>query len=246
MRAILLAAGMGKRMAGLGQDVPKCLLPVGGEPFLVRLVRQLLGRGVLDVTVVVGYREDPVRAAVEGAIGGRVRFLRNERYSEDVNIHSLALALERDDSPFLVVESDIWIDDARIGDLFDPRDEERSVWYTRGPFVPGQRGGVLLPDPEGRVLDLRIVQEWDESLARHRKLVGVTRVGPREVADYRRLLLEARDRSTRQYWLVPWIENLGRLECFDRDLGASGACSTNTPEEYRDLVRRLDDGAHRG
>jgi len=203
MRAILLAAGQGSRMQELSRGEPKSLLPVKGEPFLLRLVRQLLECDVTDLTVVLGYQRALVEGRLRERFGDRLQIVENERWEEDVNIHSLSLALERDPRSFLVVEADIYLDDRALDLLLDPRDEPRSVWYTRGRFDPSQVGGILDTDAAGRLTDLRIVPRWEERYAAYRKLVGITRVGPAEVARYRELQLAARDRDLRQYYLAP-------------------------------------------
>ena len=59
--AVVLAAGASSRM---GQ--PKLLLPLGGEPLVRRVVRQVLESGVEDVLVVVGCEHEQVIAALEG------------------------------------------------------------------------------------------------------------------------------------------------------------------------------------
>ena len=67
-------------------------------------------------------------------------------------------------------------------------------------------------------------------------------MGPRESELYHRLLVEARDQSLRQYYLAPWIAHLRQLPCYERDLTSRGAVSFNTPAEYRELLRTLEDG----
>jgi 2-aminoethylphosphonate-pyruvate transaminase len=62
-RAVILAAG---RTGGNGHDVPRALHPVDGQPLLHRTLATLAAIGVTDVTVVVGYRGDEIRAALSG------------------------------------------------------------------------------------------------------------------------------------------------------------------------------------
>ena len=239
-RVILLAAGQGKRMQALGGDLPKSLLPVKGEPFAVRLVRQAVEHGAGEIVVVVGYQHERVQAAIAPHFP-QTRFVLNEGFADDINIGSLSLALAGDLRPFHVVEADIYLDDACWDVLFDPADRARSVWYTRGPFLSTQLGGILATDAEGRLTDLRIVPSWEPRYAGYHKLVGVTKVGPNELEHYAELLFAARARSSKQYYLQPWIDCLPELPAYGRDLGAVGAVSVNTPEEYLAMRAALDD-----
>ncbi len=61
MRAILLAAGRGRR---LGQDLPKCLLSIEGRTLLERHLEILAQVGISAVTVVVGYQKEAIREHV--------------------------------------------------------------------------------------------------------------------------------------------------------------------------------------
>ena len=56
--AVILAAGVGSRMAPLSFDRPKALFRVGGEVLIERLIRQLQECGIDDITVVVGYMRE--------------------------------------------------------------------------------------------------------------------------------------------------------------------------------------------
>lgn len=226
-------------MGVLGEHEPKSLLPVGGEPFASRLVRQAYERGITDITVVLGYRADYVQSRLEEQTPTPLQLVVNDRWFEDVNIHSLSLAMTRDPSPCLVVEADIWMSDTAWDALVDPADADRSIWYSRGPFDSTQLGGILRADAERNIVDLRIVPAWAPEYAGHEKLVGVTRVGPGEAATFCSLLFAARDRNVKQYWLMPWIDNLAQLPCRARDLGSEHAVSVNTPDEYQRLVAQV-------
>lgn len=226
-------------MGVLGEQEPKSLLPIQGEPFASRLVRQAHAHGVDDITVVLGFRADYVRARLEELTPTPLRFVVNDRWQDDVNIHSLSLALQADPSPAFVVEADIWMSDEAWAAMLDPADAEHSVWYSRGSFVSTQMGGILHANAERDIDDLRIVPAWLPEYAGHEKLVGVTKIGPREADTFRTLLHAARDRSMKQYWLMPWIDNLAALPCKARDLGTAHAVSVNTPDEYQRLVAQV-------
>ncbi|MBE5932057.1 MAG: phosphocholine cytidylyltransferase family protein [Lachnospiraceae bacterium] len=60
MKAFLLAAGKGTRISKSIQNIPKCTLDVGGKPLIRRTVEMLIANNV-EVTVIVGYKQDHVR-----------------------------------------------------------------------------------------------------------------------------------------------------------------------------------------
>lgn len=64
MRCVILAGGLGSRMAPFTSAKPKALIPVNGEPFLRLKLRQLAENGVTDVVISVGHLGDSIEAAV--------------------------------------------------------------------------------------------------------------------------------------------------------------------------------------
>ena len=117
MTAVLLAAGVGKRLLGKSGGRPKCLIEIGGRSLLGRLLDAFPAAGVRDVVVVVGFGEADVRAAVANPPAGlRVRCLTNPRYTEGA-ILSLWTAREALTGPVLVMDADVLCPPAMIARL---------------------------------------------------------------------------------------------------------------------------------
>ncbi|MFN7914609.1 MAG: aminotransferase class I/II-fold pyridoxal phosphate-dependent enzyme [Vicinamibacterales bacterium] len=110
MKAIILAAGLGRRMQPLTDHVHKSLLPVGGTTILGRIVDSLLGIDVRDILVVTGYRAEDIRAFLAANYPDLTfQFVHNARFDETNNIVSLAMALDQMDldDDVLLIESDV-------------------------------------------------------------------------------------------------------------------------------------------
>jgi len=102
-RAIILAAGVGSRLRPLTDELPKCLLEVGGRTIIDHQIAALGRDGITDVTVVVGYCGDRIRRHLDS----RVRFVDNERYKCTNSLYSLWLAREELLSGALILNSDV-------------------------------------------------------------------------------------------------------------------------------------------
>jgi NDP-sugar pyrophosphorylase family protein len=74
----ILAGGHGKRLGERVRDIPKPLLEVGGEPFLMHQLRLLASHGIKEVVLCVGYLAEQIVSAI-----GSERFGMNIRYSHD-------------------------------------------------------------------------------------------------------------------------------------------------------------------
>jgi choline kinase len=53
--AVILAAGMGTRLKGIGGEAPKGFLKLGGEPIIVESLRKLERAGITRVVIVTGH-----------------------------------------------------------------------------------------------------------------------------------------------------------------------------------------------
>ena len=62
MQCVILAAGEGSRMRPLTTTRPKVMLPLAGKPILEHLIRNVKEAGISDIIIVVGYREEAIRA----------------------------------------------------------------------------------------------------------------------------------------------------------------------------------------
>ena len=122
MQAIILAAGMGRRLGEYTKDNTKCMLPVNGVRLIDRLLTQLSKQELNRVVIVVGYQRqnliDYIGHRYDGQL--KIEYVENPIYDKTNNIYSLALAkdkLQEDDT--LLIESDLIFDDGMFKLLTD-------------------------------------------------------------------------------------------------------------------------------
>ena len=124
MQAIILAAGMGKRLKELTAGNTKCMVKVNGTTIIERALRILDRKGLSRVVIVVGYRGQALMDYVDSLhISTPVTYIDNPIYDKTNNIYSLALAKEclmEEDT--LLLESDLVFEESLIDLLLeDPR-----------------------------------------------------------------------------------------------------------------------------
>lgn len=125
MQAIILAAGMGKRLKDLTQNNTKCMIKVNGVTLIERMLRQIEEKHLSRIVIVVGYEGQKLIDYVSTlGIQTPIVYVNNPIYDKTNNIYSLALAKDwlcKDDT--LLFESDLIFEDAVIDELLeDPRD----------------------------------------------------------------------------------------------------------------------------
>jgi choline kinase len=104
MKAIIVAAGRGRRLGAETDAIPKCMVKVVGRPILHWQLDALVAAGVDDVVVVRGYRGDLI-AAPPG--GPRLRFVDNAAWAENNILTSLFCAEDEMTDGFVFSYADI-------------------------------------------------------------------------------------------------------------------------------------------
>src|SRR5437899_2836456 len=83
MKAIVLAAGVGKRFKEITDQRPKCLIEIQGKTLLERTLSALGAAGVREAVVVIGYRGEMIEQQIGPRCAGvRVRYVFNARYDK--------------------------------------------------------------------------------------------------------------------------------------------------------------------
>jgi choline kinase len=102
VKAIIVAAGRGRRLGNETDEIPKCMVPVAGRPILHWQVAALAAAGVTDVVVVRGYLGDRISAP-----GFDLRFIENPEWSRNNIYASLMYATAEMQGGFFFSYSDI-------------------------------------------------------------------------------------------------------------------------------------------
>lgn len=107
MKALILAAGVGKRLWPVTQHRPKCLIEIGGQSLLRRYLTTLASVGIRRADFVVGYKQEMIRAAVASdSCGVAVNFLVNEEFHRG-SISSLWIARTALNDDVIVMDADV-------------------------------------------------------------------------------------------------------------------------------------------
>ena len=119
--ALLLAAGMGSRLAPLTDSTAKCLVDLSGVSILERLLRILNGYGFTRLVVVVGHESDSIQDYLGDHSGNiAITYITSSCYRTTNNIYSLWLARQEIDEPFVLIESDLVFDESLLEEMLKP------------------------------------------------------------------------------------------------------------------------------
>jgi choline kinase len=159
VKAIIVAAGRGRRLGPETAAIPKCMVAIAGRPILHRQLEALAGAGVTDFVIVRGYLGDRISAP-----GFPVRFVDNPDWEDNNILASLfyAAAEMGDPDGFVFSYSDIVFAPAHarlaaasgadIGLVIDRRWRETYAGRVHHPIPEAELASVRAT-AEGLVVD---------------------------------------------------------------------------------------------
>ena len=129
--ALILAAGVGKRLQPITNSIPKCLVEIEETPLLNRNIEILIDLGFEKLMIVTGYKSELIENEIEKYSGQiEIDTIHNSVYDTTNNIYSLWLAKSKINEPFVLIESDIYLEPEALSffttpdrialDLYDP------------------------------------------------------------------------------------------------------------------------------
>lgn len=151
MQAIILAAGMGRRLGELTKNNTKCMVEVNGIRLIDRLLDQLTQFHLKRIILVIGYEGDKLK----NYLGNQrdytpLEYIENPIYNQTNNIYSLALAKEelaKDDT--LLIESDLIYDTAIFKRMLE---DERPNLAAVAKYESWMDGTVVLLDDNENIV----------------------------------------------------------------------------------------------
>ncbi|MFH0732460.1 MAG: phosphocholine cytidylyltransferase family protein [Candidatus Omnitrophota bacterium] len=183
MKAIIIAAGRGKRMNELTDDLPKCLLEFNKKTLLQSQFEAFRSAGVKDISVIVGYKKEKIDYP-------GLKYYVNERYLHNDILHSLFCAQREMDDEFIASYSDILFD-AKIAkrllnckkDIAILVDTDWRAYYKGRKDHPIDEAENVIMDSDKKVL--KIGKALGDKNAVHGEFVGMIKCTKKGAAIFR-------------------------------------------------------------
>lgn len=173
MQAILLAAGMGRRMKKYTKNHTKCMIEVGGRTLLERVVEALEDAGIQKLIIVMGYEAELLREYIDSKnFPLKIEYVYNYDYATTNNIYSLFLArdyLAADDT--ILMESDLIFEKNIIKQVV-MHEEENIVVAAK--YEQWMDGTMVLLDKERNIIEFVDKSQFRyEDVDRYYKTVNI-------------------------------------------------------------------------
>lgn len=150
MKAIILVAGIGKRLRNVTND-PKCLLEINGIPLLERYLNALEHLNILDIVMVVGYKKEKIIEFVkEYNFHGNIKFIENTDFTKG-SILSLYRARNELTGNVILMDGDVYFEIEILKKLIDAK-QENLVAIDTTSCSNGEE--MMVGIKHGRILDM--------------------------------------------------------------------------------------------
>ena len=151
-RAVILAAGVGKRLSPFTDKLPKCLVPVHNISILNNALTHLLDSGIDEAVIVVGHLKEMIFASIGNYFHGmKITYVESDSYDVTNNIYSLWLAREYLTEDIILLEADIFFERELIERLLGGEGDNRAAVARRQSWMSGS---VVRLDKNARITAL--------------------------------------------------------------------------------------------
>lgn len=207
MKALILAAGFGRRLQPITNSIPKSMVEVNGIPLLVNALDNLVALKIMDIGIVVGHMADYIRNHIGTQWkGAKISYYENMRYMETNNVVSLYKASEFCDDEMLMLECDIFYHKEMLMKLMEGNGD-CSILVS--PFNPITMDGSVIRVEGNKALEL-ILGKWQGSefdYRNTRKTVNMYRF--------------TKDFAQKYLSMIKWyVENMGENSYYEKVLGS--------------------------
>ncbi len=127
MKALILAAGIGSRLAPITENCPKSMVPVNGKPILEKQIENLINNNVMDITIITGYKSEVIEKYVNTRFPF-IKIIKSTDYLNTNNMYSAYLARDiLNGSEFLMMNADVYYDESVLTELLNSKYENSIV-----------------------------------------------------------------------------------------------------------------------
>lgn len=207
MKALILAAGFGKRLQPVTNTIPKSMVEVNGTPLLENALNNLTSLGITDIGIVVGHMADYIREHIGNEWNGaKISYYENARYLETNNIVSLYNAASFCDDEMLMLECDIYYHKEMLEKLITGKGE-CSILVS--PFNPETMDGSVVRVDGDKAVGL-VLGKWQGE--------GFDYTDTRKTVNMYRF---TKDFVGKYMPLIKWyVENMGENSYYEKVLGS--------------------------
>jgi choline kinase len=240
MKAVLLAAGLAKRLRPLTDSTPKCLLDINEKNLLHRAIENIEANGIKDFIVVTGYRENMIIDYInENFSHLSFEFLSNKDYMNNNNSYSFWMTKDIAGDEILLLDSDILFEKEIIKKLIDSG--KKTCLALKKHKLDEEQIKVLM-DEESRVIE--IGKEVDLQKAQGES-IGIEIISGKFLKELYNVMDRkiTRENNVNEFYEVSFQEVINRndenISMYGVDISEFSCIEIDTVEDYENAKLNL-------
>jgi len=167
MKAIIIAAGRGKRLGSFTKNTPKPLVDINGSSFFNNTIQKLKHIGISDISAIIGYKKEQFKVFKD------IKFYENNNWENNNILHSLFCVKEYMNDDLIISYADIWFHKEPFEKLINTTDDisicvdnDWESYYIGRTEHPISQAENVLYDDKGKIYKIgkHIYQDKNKKL----------------------------------------------------------------------------------
>jgi choline kinase len=209
MNIIVLAAGMGLRLKEKTKAIPKCMVMVNGEKIIDRMMKNIEILNPETIVFVTGHLSELLENYIVEKWDDKfnIKFINNEIYDKTNNIYSLWLANQYMNTPFLLIESDIFFTKEIFNSI---KFSTTNLWFA--DHFTEEMDGCMLTASGSEIKKIEIIRsKLDDYNTNQYKSVGILYIANQNKEIINLLEKEIKENNLNIYFDLFFAKNISEF-----------------------------------
>lgn len=211
-KAIIIAAGLGSRLKGYTETLPKCMLKFGNKSLLQRQIDSYAHAGITNLSLVRGYKKEFIDI-------GNIKYFDNDEYKNNNVLNSLFYAEKEISGNVIISYSDILFEASIVQRLLESKQDISIVvdidwrgYYKNRKDHPIEEAENVIFDANNDVVKIGKIMTNKNDV--HGEFIGMMKLSPRGAEIFKKHY----HRSKNSYWDKPFQRALTFQKSYLTDL----------------------------
>ncbi|HKL86252.1 MAG TPA: aminotransferase class V-fold PLP-dependent enzyme, partial [Treponemataceae bacterium] len=168
-QAVIMAGGLGSRLKGRTETMPKGFLEIGGEAIVKQSIKKLIAAGIEEIIIGTGHCNEWYDALADEL--HCIVCVKNDEYATTGSMGTLLRCAPHVNGEFLLLESDLIFDEIGLSILIN--EQRKNVLLASSPTASGDEVYLQADELENLVQHSKKRKELDSIIG---ELIGISRL----------------------------------------------------------------------
>ena len=176
---VLLSAGVGRRLGGLGKVIPKSLVKINGETLIGRLIKILKKHGAKNISILVGYKFDLIKSELKKIKQIKFKFIKIKgfkKYGHSFTWYSYKKFWEKNKKELLLIHTDIIFDEKILINILKSKKENIIGMKDKKGHKMGRNSFAIRTNAKNEIKEINFLKFLDNFSG---EIIGINKISSR-------------------------------------------------------------------